>query len=175
MMEILRFNVSEDEAENKYQGDFSISPSSTQNFSESQSDNMRFGDQNDETTPSSSSTTEIPIREEKLDVSKQYIENGATITKEPFTRTKTVQVPVTHEELSIQRRKPMGRDQEKVVTPGPVTSKKQISIPIKQEEVKVSKTPYIEEEIEVKKKPVTETRQRTEDVKSEKVNISDTH
>ena len=43
------------------------------------------------------------------------------------------------------------------------------------EEVEVSKTPYVKEEVVVKKKPVTETREFTEEVTSEKVNVSDSN
>ena len=57
----------------------------------------------------------------------------------------------------------------------PVTSKEDIEIPLKREEVEVSKTPYVKEEVVVKKKPVTETREVTEEVTSEKVNVSDSN
>jgi stress response protein YsnF len=38
--------------------------------------------------------------------------------------------------------------------------------------VKVTKQPYVKEEVSVKKKPVTETRQVSEEVRSERVNAS---
>ena len=43
---------------------------------------------------------------------------------------------------------------------------------IKKEEVDVTKQPYVKEEVSVKKKPVTETRRVSEEVRSEKVNVS---
>jgi uncharacterized protein (TIGR02271 family) len=39
------------------------------------------------------------------------------------------------------------------------------------ESVKVTKEPYVKEEVSVKKKPVTETRQVTDEVRSERVNV----
>ncbi|HEX6028326.1 MAG TPA: DUF2382 domain-containing protein [Nitrososphaeraceae archaeon] len=42
---------------------------------------------------------------------------------------------------------------------------------MKKEEVQVSKEPYVKEEVSVKKKPVTETRQVSEEVTSERVNV----
>ena len=45
----------------------------------------------------------IPLSEERLDVSKNVQEHQATITKEPVTETKTMDVPVTHEEISIEK------------------------------------------------------------------------
>lgn len=54
---------------------------------------------------------------------------------------------------------------------GPVTSKEEVKVPLKEEHVKVTKEPYVKEEVSVKKKPVTETRQVTDEVRSERVNV----
>jgi uncharacterized protein (TIGR02271 family) len=55
-----------------------------------------------------------------------------------------------------------------------LTSIEDITIPVKKEEVgEVTKTPYVKEEVVVKKKPVTETKEVTEDTTSEKNNNSD--
>jgi uncharacterized protein (TIGR02271 family) len=51
----------------------------------------------------------------------------------------------------------------------PVENKTNIRIPLKREEVEVSRTPYVKEEIVVKKKPVTETRTVSEEIITEKV------
>jgi stress response protein YsnF len=45
---------------------------------------------------------------------------------------------------------------------------------LKQEEVRVTKQPYVKEEVSVKKKPVTETRTVTDKVTSEKVKVKGT-
>ena len=111
----------------------------------------------------------IPLTEEKLDISKDTQESQARITKEPITETKTVEVPVTHEEVTIERRPPSGQTEARE----PSKSTEDITIPLKKEEVNVSKTPYVKEEVAVKKKPVTETRQVSEEVTSEKINTSD--
>ena len=89
-----------------------------------------------------------------------------------MTETKTVEVPVTHEEVSIERRTPSG-GKGQVATEGPVTSTQEISIPLKKEEVEVTKTPYVKEEVSVTKKPVTETREVTEEVTSETIDTED--
>ncbi len=75
----------------------------------------------------------ITLTEENLDVNKRVEESQATITKEPVTETKTVEVP---EEVSIERRQPAGGQTE--TSQGPVTSKEEIEIPLKKEEVEVS-------------------------------------
>jgi uncharacterized protein (TIGR02271 family) len=56
---------------------------------------------------------------------------------------------------------------------GPVESRTEISIPLKREEPVVTKKPYVIEEVIVKKKPTTETKEVSEKVTSEKVNTSD--
>jgi uncharacterized protein (TIGR02271 family) len=111
--------------------------------------------------------TRIPVIEERLNVQKRESSREATITKEPVTEKKTVEVPVTREEVTIERR-PAG---ETTTTEGPVQSREEVKVPLKKEEVEVTKQPYVKEEVSVKKKPVTETRQVSEEVRSERVKI----
>lgn len=114
----------------------------------------------------------IPLTEERLDVSKNVQEQQASLTKKPVTETKTVEVPVTHEEVSIERRAPSGGEGQ-VASEGPVTSTQEIGIPVKKEEVEVTKNPYVKEEVAITKKPVTETREVTEEVTSERIDTED--
>jgi len=107
----------------------------------------------------------IPLTEEKLDVSKRYQEDQATITKKPVNETKTVEVPVTREEISIERRPASGQKEAQ----SPIQSEKNIKIPLKREEAEVIKKPYVKEEVAVKKKKVTDKKKITEDVTSEKL------
>ena len=110
----------------------------------------------------------IPLTEEKLDVSKRYQEDQATITKKPVTETKTVEVPLTREEVSIKRRPPSGQTEAQ----SPIQSPKEIKIPVKREEAEVIKKPYVKEEVAVKKKKVTDKKKVTEDVTSEELDTS---
>jgi stress response protein YsnF len=50
--------------------------------------------------------TTISLLGERLEVLKRTVEDNVTITKEPLTETKTIEVSLTHEEISIERRKP---------------------------------------------------------------------
>ena len=152
--DILRFSISSEEATSTYQGDA---------FPASQS----MDNQTSDSTVSEETT--IPLTEEKLDVTKRVEESQTTITKEPVTETKTVEVPVIHEEVSIERRPPTG---DTSTSQEPITSREEIQIPLKSEEAEVSKIPYVKEEVVVKKKPVTETKQVTEEITSEKVNTT---
>ncbi len=149
--DILRFSVSRDDAMDAYQGD--DFPTLFQN--RDQGLNL----------PQSDPVT-IPLVEERLDVKKRVEESQATIIKVPLKETKTIQVEVTHEEVSFETRQPTG---DTSTSQEPVRSRQVIEIPLKREEVVVSKTPYIREEVVVKKKPVTETREFTEEIASEQV------
>jgi uncharacterized protein (TIGR02271 family) len=112
--------------------------------------------------------TRIPLIEERLNVSKSRSTSEATITKEPVTETKTVEVPVTHEELKVERRPAS----ESSTTERPVQSKTDTKVQLSKEDVQVTKEPYVKEEVVVKKKPVTETRTVSDTVTSEKVDVS---
>jgi uncharacterized protein (TIGR02271 family) len=115
--------------------------------------------------------TRIPLIEERLNVSKNTSTSEATITKEPVTETKTVEVPVTHEELTVERR-PASESSSSTTTERPVQSKADTKVQLSREDVQVTKEPYVKEEVVVKKKPVTETRTISDTVTSEKVDVS---
>jgi uncharacterized protein (TIGR02271 family) len=151
--DVLRFSISEEEAKSRYLGDSppAITP---------QNEGLSAARKAEETTT-------VPITEERLDASKRESTREATITKEPVTETKTVEVPVTHEEISVERRPASGS----TTAERPVQSKTETKVPLKQEEVQVTKQPYVKEEVSVKKKPVTETRTVSEQVTSEKVKV----
>jgi uncharacterized protein (TIGR02271 family) len=124
----------------------------------------------------------IPLMAEKLDIDKIEVVDEVIITKEPVKDTKTEQVPVMHEELTIEMR-PIAHDssaslyhnssikQEKNILK-PVENKTNIRIHLKREEIEVSRTPYVKEEIVIKKKPITETRTVTEEIITEEVKDS---
>jgi len=122
-----------------------------------------------EETPSDVETR-IPLIEERLNVSKSTSTSEATITKEPVTETKTVEVPVTHEELTVERR-PAG-ESSSTTTERPVQSKTDTKVQLNKEDVQVTKDAYVKEEVVVKKKPVTETKTVSDTVTSEKVDVS---
>jgi uncharacterized protein (TIGR02271 family) len=155
--DVLRFKLTEAEAKNKFVRD---TPPSVQEYSRYKTPDIPKDIE-----------TRIPVMGERLDVSKRESTREATITKEPLTETKSVDVPVTHEEMTVERR-PAG---ETVSTSGykPVESRTEVKVPLKSEEVQVTKQPYVKEELSVKKKPVTETRTVTDQVRSEKVNVSE--
>lgn len=115
--------------------------------------------------------TRIPLIEERLNVSKRTSTSEVTIAKEPVTETKTVEVPVTHEELTVERR-PASESSSTTTTERPVQSRTDTKVQLSKEDVQVTKEPYVKEEVVVKKKPVTETRTISDTVTSEKIDVS---
>jgi uncharacterized protein (TIGR02271 family) len=114
--------------------------------------------------------TTVPLIEERLNVSKRTSTIQSTITKEPVTEKKTIEVPVTHEELVVEKRPP----KDSASPEGPVKSKTEIKVPLMREEVEVTKEPFVKEEIVLKKKTVTETRTVSDTVTSETIDMSAT-
>jgi uncharacterized protein (TIGR02271 family) len=164
--DIVRFRISEDELLSKYGEDSNREEADLeQNDNATQVNNVQYVQEEQEEQT-------IPLTEERLDISKNVQEQQATITKKPVTETKTVEVPVTHEEVSIERRSPSGGEGQ-ISSEGPVSSNEEISIPVKKEEVEVNKTPYVKEEVKVTKRPVTETTEVTEEITSERVSMED--
>jgi uncharacterized protein (TIGR02271 family) len=81
-----------------------------------------------------------------------------------------------HEEIEIERRpvdnlSNSSNDTSTSISENvhPVEAKTEIKIPLKREEAEVTKKPYIKEELVIRKKPVTETRQITEELTYEQL------
>jgi len=176
------FKVTEEEARNSYM--------QSQNVNLDQGDFSSNNIETETSTDNSLSNTKeekiIPLMAEKLDIAKTEVVDEVIITKEPVKDTKTEQIPVMHEELTIEIR-PVTNDHQSSLQSSninnnnnntsneeneilkPVENKTQIRIPLKREEVEVSRTPYVKEEIVVKKKPVSGTQTVTEELVSEKI------
>ena len=162
--DVLRFKISEDDIRSKYLGDMPPSVSS------SVDDNTNNNEEENIAKQEESESTRVPLVEEKLNVSKREVTyKEATLIKEPVTETKTVEVPVTHEELIVERRPPTEATTSQHELKPPVTTREEIKIPLKKEEFEVKKEPYVKEEAVITKKRVEERKTITEDVKSEKL------
>jgi len=166
-----KFYIPKDQAES-YDGDvlrFRISQEDLDQY-QHEPPSIWDSDSAQETTTYERDTTEerIPLSEERLDVSKKSQENQARVTKKPVTESKTVEVPLTREEVSIERRPASGQTEAQ----SPIQSEEEITIPLKREEAQVSKKPYVKEEAVIKKKAYTDTKEITEDVTSEELDTS---
>ena len=160
--DILRFRLSEEDIKSKYLQD------SPPLLSSAHSTN---GIEENQAKQEESESSHVPLIEENLNISKREVTyKEATLIKEPVTEMKTVEVPVTHEELIVERRPPTEATTSQDELKSPVTTKEEIKIPLKKEEIEVKKEPYVKEEIVIKKRRVAETKTITEEVKSESYN-----
>ena len=114
--------LSEEDIKSKYLGD--SPPLLSSAHSENNKENS--------TKQEESESSHIPLIEEKLNISKREVTyKEATLIKEPVTETKTVEVPVTHEELIVERRPPTEATTSQDELKSPVTTKEEIKIPLK--------------------------------------------
>ena len=173
-----KFYIPKEQAES-YDGNVLRFRFSEQDLSQFQREPPNIYGENNMEEQETSQTTEteeeegnIPLTEEKLDVSKKSKENQATITKKPVKETKTIEVPLTREEISIEKRSPSVDSSEKEAQSHPIQSPEEIKIPLKREEAEITKKPYVKEEVAIKKKKVTNKKKVTEDVTSEELDTS---
>jgi stress response protein YsnF len=173
---ILIFNITAEEAKNKFLKDSEPVVSQSQVLEEGATitDDLAI----------------IPVMAERLDVSKKAYSQEAKIIKESITDTKTTEVQLVHDELYIETRPISQEEEEEEVSTAKgyqtntssssSSSSVQSDIPTEEEvatlflrvEVpEVSKHPYLKEEIIVKKESITETRKITEQIRSEKVSV----
>ena len=122
---VLRFKISADEI-NRYAGD--SHPASIEDQYES---TIEIDSGGGSAGGIEIEETEVPLTDEKLKVSKETQQSQTTITKEPVKEIKRVEVPLIHEEVTIERRPPSGDTKAQ----RPVYSKEDITIPVKKEEI----------------------------------------
>jgi uncharacterized protein (TIGR02271 family) len=115
------------------------------------------------------SETRMPLAEEQLDVTKQAQQKGGVrVTKEIITEEKQVTVPVTREEISVER---VPASQQAASSTR--FEEGQITVPAMEEEVTVSKRPVVREEIRVRKQPVQEQRSASAEVRREEAHVEE--
>ena len=121
--DILRFRLSEEDIKSKYLQDSPPLPSS---------DHSTNGIEENQAKQEESESSHVPLIEENLNISKREVTyKEATLIKEPVTEMKTVEVPVTHEELIVERRPPTEATTSQDELKSPVTTKEEIKIPLK--------------------------------------------
>lgn len=113
----------------------------------------------------------LRLREEQLEVNKQEVQSGeVVINKEVREEQKTVNVPVEHEEVYVERR-PVTDGTLDAKDAGPITDGETIRIPVVEEQVEVTKKPVVTDEVVIGKRTVTETQQVQDTVKKEDVQL----
>ncbi|MDQ2858113.1 MAG: YsnF/AvaK domain-containing protein [Candidatus Eremiobacteraeota bacterium] len=115
-----------------------------------------------------SGTQRLELRGERLDVDKRLVRHGqATVRKEVVTEMRTIEVPVSREELVIVREpaEPNAGSSE------PLGNSEEIRIPLSEERVSVEKQAVVLEEVAIGKRRVQETQQITDTVRHEELRV----
>jgi uncharacterized protein (TIGR02271 family) len=106
------------------------------------------------TTATSESAHRLQLREEQLEVEKERLQVGEVrLRKEVVTEQRNVEVPVTREEVVIERHAATGEEP----TEGAIGGGEEVRIPLMEEEVRVEKTPIVREEVSIRKRQVQDT------------------
>lgn len=142
-------------------------------------DDRSTTDRPDETVNKTTDTSfndkeNIQLKEEKLDVDKNQVNTGeVNVRKEVKTETEIVEVPVEKEEVVVER-KPVSEDDPNSTTDSIGKDSDTINIPVKEEQIEVNKRPVVKEEVEVRKESHQETKQVSEDVTHEELDVDST-
>ncbi len=112
---------------------------------------------------------EMQLRAERLQVDKQRVGYGeANVRKEVVTETQTIDVPVSHEELVIERHAVNGGK-----AGGTVGQNEEIRIPLSEERVNVSKRTIVTEEVEIGKRQVAGVEHVSDSVRHEELIVDE--
>ncbi len=123
-----------------------------------------------QTTERNDAQNNIQLLGEVLRVHKDRVSRGEVrLRKEIVTDTQTIQVPVTHEELVIERR-PVDQYTQAA---GSIGESQEIRIPLSEETASVDKSTIVREEVAVGKKPVEEVRDLSSDIRHEELIVDD--
>ena len=111
----------------------------------------------------------IRLLGETLRIHKERVARGEVrLRKEVVTEQQNVQVPVSREELVVERMPGAGRE----ARPGEaIGGEKEIRVPLTEERVRVEKKPVVNEEIAVGKREVQSTKQVSDKLRREKVRV----
>ncbi|MBU5484376.1 YsnF/AvaK domain-containing protein [Clostridium sp. MSJ-11] len=110
----------------------------------------------------------LTLHKEELDINKIKAQKGEVeLGKEIIEEQKTVDVPVTHEEVVIERR---AIDNE--ASGEPISDEETIRIPVSEEQVNVDKHTVVTGEVSAHKREVEDTRRVDETLKREEARIN---
>lgn len=108
----------------------------------------------------------IQLRGEMLRTYKERVQRGEVrLRKEVVTENQSVQVPVTREELVIERTPGSGQ-----VT-GEIGRDEEIRVPLSEERVRVEKQPVVNEEVRVGKRQVQSNKEVSDKVRHEELRV----
>jgi uncharacterized protein (TIGR02271 family) len=110
----------------------------------------------------------IQLISEVLRVRKDRVSSGEVrLRKEVRTETQNVQVPVTREEIVIERN-PVNDERP---ASGAIGDNNEVRVPLTEERVQVDKVPVVREEVRVGKRPVSDTQNVSDQVRREELEV----
>lgn len=113
----------------------------------------------------------VQLREEELAARKQAVEAGrVSLGTEVVEEQRTLEVPVTHEEVTIERHAVDRRPSDEPIS----ASSEALSVPLHEEQVAVDKQAVVYEEVNLDKRAVQETERVSETVRKEVVDVDAT-
>jgi len=128
----------------------------------------RLGAYNHQSATESTGEQTMKLHEERLHATKEPVKTGEVrVHKEVVTEHKKLDVPVTKEEVVIERRPVSGH----TTSSADIRSGEEIRIPVREEQVRVTKDTAVNEEVTVGKRKVQETEQVGGTVRKEKVRV----
>jgi uncharacterized protein (TIGR02271 family) len=130
-----------------------------------------FGEDNDtkqETTTNTTDTAKLRLRKEELDIVKNSVQKGEVeLSKEIVEEQKTVDVPVTREEIVIER-----RTLDNEASDSPIAEEETIRIPVSEEKVDVNKHTVVTGEVSAHKHVIEDTAHIEETIKREEARVN---
>jgi uncharacterized protein (TIGR02271 family) len=109
----------------------------------------------------------LQLRQEELETRKQEVETGRVrLGKEVVEEEKSVDVPVTREEVYVERR-PVDRPADRPIE----DTSRTIEVPVREERVEVEKQAVVYEEAGVRKQDVVQNQPVTETVRREELRV----
>ena len=129
-------------------------------------------DRRPEPVGSSASSTEaetMRLREEELRARKTPVETGRVqVGKEVVEEQKSFEVPVSREEVVVERHPVERRPAEQPIG---ATEERTIDVPVREERLEVEKRPVVYEEVGVGKRATEETEQVSDTVRREELRM----
>jgi uncharacterized protein (TIGR02271 family) len=113
----------------------------------------------------------VQLREEELSARKQQVEAGrVSLGTEVIQEQQTLEVPVTREEVTIERHPVDRRPSNEPIS----STSETLNVPVREEQVSVNKQTVVYEEVNVGKRAVQETQRVSDTIRKEVVDVDAT-
>ena len=128
-----------------------------------------FGDADEDVRKETSDEdAKLRLRKEELDINKSRVQKGEVeFSKEIIEEHKIVDVPVTREEVVIER-----RSLNNEASDSPITEEESIRIPVSEEIVDVNKNTVVTGEVSAHKHSIEDTKHIEENLKREEARVN---